>query len=148
MGNNISSSIIPPPLSLNDCLVDGELDLMWYYMYKMRLIKQSFQSTALHDIIRLKRKRCYDTLASNKHSKKKRMKRTMTKYQLWIRDSDGILRRIQPTDTMWFKLYVDTQSSALICKRCFGIASDYVIIVIWNCCLRCVEMNYLLDGWI
>ena len=86
MGNDRSLSIIPPPLSLNDYLVDGELDLMRYYMYKMRVRKQSFQSTALHDIVHLKRKRWCDTLASNEHSKKKRIKRTMKKQQLWIRD--------------------------------------------------------------
>lgn len=35
------------------------------------------------------------------------MKRRMKKQQLWIRDSDGILRGIQLTNTVWFKLYVD-----------------------------------------
>ena len=34
MGNNISTSIIPPPMSLSDTLINGKLDLMRYYMHK------------------------------------------------------------------------------------------------------------------
>ena len=120
MGNDISSSIIPPPLSLHDCLVDGELDLMRYYMYKRRVRRQSLQSTGLHEIINRKRKWCYDTLASKVHSKKqKRMKRRMKKKPLWIRDSDGKLREMQPTDTVWFKLYVEIPILGTRIRRLF-----------------------------
>ena len=60
MGNNISSSIIPPPLSLNDCIVNGDLDLLRYYMYKRRRRIQSLQRTALDEIVKVKRKFCDD----------------------------------------------------------------------------------------
>ena len=108
MGNDISSSIIPPPLSINDCVVDGELDLMRYYMYKRRLRTQLLQSTQLKKIVNHKRKRHDNALSLKAQSLfRKRKKRTMKKRQLWIRGEDGELRVMMPTDTVWFKLYVE-----------------------------------------
>ena len=40
MGNDLSSSIIPPPISLNDCVVDGELDIARYSIYKRRVRRE------------------------------------------------------------------------------------------------------------
>ena len=36
MGQNISNSISPPPLTLQHCLVDGKLDLACYVYFKCR----------------------------------------------------------------------------------------------------------------
>ena len=57
MGNDLSSSIVPPPLSVNDCIVNGELDLMRYYMYKRKLRRKISQYTGLNEIVNRKRKR-------------------------------------------------------------------------------------------
>ena len=51
MGNNVSTSIIPPPLSLNDCVVDGELDIARYFIYKRIYRRKMIQSDALNTII-------------------------------------------------------------------------------------------------
>ena len=104
MGNDISRSIIPPPLSINDCVVDGELDLMRYYMYKRRQRIQLIQSTQLKEIVNLKRKRNEVTLSSKEQSHyRERKLRRLKKRKLWIRGEDGNLRALMPTDTVWFK---------------------------------------------
>ena len=108
MGNDISRSIIPPPLSINDCVVDGELDLMRYYMYKRRQRIQLIQSTQLKEIVNLKRKRNEVTLSSKEQSHyRERKQRRLKKRKLWIRGEDGNLRALMPTDTVWFKLYIE-----------------------------------------
>ena len=56
MGNDLSTSILLAPLSLNDCHIDGELDLMRYYIYKRKVRRKSIQSSALNAIINRKRK--------------------------------------------------------------------------------------------
>ena len=42
MGQDISKSYIPPPLSLRDCYVDGEIDLVRYRLYRRRTYKNLF----------------------------------------------------------------------------------------------------------
>ena len=56
MGNDLSSSITPPPLSLNDCVVDGELDIARYYIYKRRVRRETNQNSAMNALIHRKRK--------------------------------------------------------------------------------------------
>ena len=102
MGNEVSSSIVPPPLSINDCLIDGELDLMRYYIYRRRVRTQSLQSKLFKEIIGCKRKLCEAmSPTSNTSTRKKKIKRRMKKRNLWIRASDGTLKAMQPTDTVW-----------------------------------------------
>ena len=50
MGNDLSSSITPPPLSLNDCVVNGELDIARCYVYKRRVQRDKNQIDALNAI--------------------------------------------------------------------------------------------------
>ena len=37
MENDSSSSITPPQLSINECVVDGEMDILHYYIYKIKI---------------------------------------------------------------------------------------------------------------
>ena len=41
MGDDISSSISPPPVNLNDCFINGEIDLYRYKAYKNRCRHQN-----------------------------------------------------------------------------------------------------------
>jgi len=52
MGNDISVSITPTPLSLSDVLIDGELDLAHYYTYKRKVRMREFQNYSLNHLIR------------------------------------------------------------------------------------------------
>lgn len=106
MGNDLSSSIIPPPLSVNDCIVSGELDIMRYYMYKRRLRRRLSQYTGLKEIVNHKRKRV-DASLSEQLNYRQRKHRTLKKQLFWIRDDDGNLRVMTPEDTVWFKLYIE-----------------------------------------
>ena len=83
MGNDISRSTIPPPISINDCVAGGELDLMQYYIYKRRTRRQLLQSTQLNEIVNHKRKWYEDTLSSMEQSHiRKKKKRSVKKRQL------------------------------------------------------------------
>ena len=106
MGNN-TSSMIPPPLSLNDCIVNVYLDPIMYYTYNRRGRIKLQQRTALDEIVKVKRKWYDDMSLLNKLSNgNKRSKRKVKKHSLQIRAPDGNLRAILPTAIVWFKLYV------------------------------------------
>ena len=102
MGQNLSSSITPPPLTLQDCLVDGEMNLSRFIYYR-RQLDYSTNYTS-YCSARLKRKR-NDTMETNTSVKKKRT-RTVKRHALVVRDKDGNLREILPTDTLWYLLYI------------------------------------------
>ena len=120
MGNDISQSTIPPPTSINDCVVDGELDLMQYYIYKRRNRRQLLQSTQLNEIVNHKRKWYEDTLSSieQSHNRKKK-KRSVKKRQLWIRGEDRTLRTMNSNDTVWFKLYIEPPILSIRMQKLF-----------------------------
>ena len=45
MGQNISSSYTPPPISLHDCLIDGQIDLAKYRIYSKRTYDDDYIPT-------------------------------------------------------------------------------------------------------
>ena len=51
MGNDISVSITPTPLSLSNMLIDGELDLAHYYIYKRKVQMKEFQTHRLSEML-------------------------------------------------------------------------------------------------
>ena len=83
MGNDLSSSITPPPLSLNDCVVDGELDIARYYIYKRRVRREMNQNAALNAIINRKRKAATNVTPVSKVGKRRRC-RSVGKYKLLV----------------------------------------------------------------
>ena len=52
MGFDIASYLEPPPISITDCLVNGEIDIHRYRMYKRRKLRKELQSNILNSIIR------------------------------------------------------------------------------------------------
>ena len=105
MGNNLSFSMIPPPLSLNDCVVDGELDIARYYIYKRRVRRETNQNAALNAIINRKRKAATNVTPVSKVGKRRRC-RSVGKYKLLVRNQDGTLREFLYSDTLWYLMYV------------------------------------------
>ena len=91
MSNDLSSSISPPPLSLNDCVVDGELDIARYFIYKRRVRRETNQKAALNAIIYGERKAATDVTPVSKAGKRKRI-RSVGKYKLFVRNPDGTVR--------------------------------------------------------
>ena len=37
MGQDVSKSITPPPLSLQDCLINGQIDIIRYIYYRSKI---------------------------------------------------------------------------------------------------------------
>ena len=73
MGNDLSSSIAPLPLSLIDCFVDGELDIARYYICKRRVRREMNQNAALNPIVHQKRKDFTNTIPVSKVHKRRRL---------------------------------------------------------------------------
>ena len=108
MGNDISSSITPPPLSLQDCTIDGELDLLRYSIYRKRIKKKVLQNSLLQQFVKRKKEDDPFSIASTPKKRKYNPKeRTIKKRKLMIRNADGTLRPFEPTDTIWYKLYIE-----------------------------------------
>ena len=108
MGNDISSSITPPPLSLQDCTIDGELDLLRYSIYRKRIKKKVLKNSLLQQFVKRKKEDDPFSIASTPKKRKYNPKeRTIKKRKLMIRNADGTLRPFEPTDTIWYKLYIE-----------------------------------------
>ena len=105
MGNDLSSSITPPPLSLNDYVVDGELDIARCSIYKKRVRRETNQNAVLNATIYGKRKAVTDVTPVSKAGKRKRI-RSVGKYKLFVRNPDGTLREFIYTNTLWYLMYV------------------------------------------
>ena len=101
MGQDISTAVNPPPLTLTHCFVDGKMNIGRYYIYKRR--------QALHDecvgMRHNKRRRISeDTLLPER--KRVKNNRYVKRYKVLVREDDGCLREIRPEDNLWYLLYV------------------------------------------
>ena len=101
MGQDISTTVNPPPLTLTHCFVDGNIDIGRYCIYKRR--------QALHDkctFVRRKKRRyrSENNLLPDKMVAKNH--RSVKRYKVLVRDDEGSLREIRPEDTLWYLLYV------------------------------------------
>ena len=105
MGQDISKHLTPPPLTLQDCLVDGRVDIIRYIYYKRRMddLDESFD-LLLNQSGMKKRKLC-DFAESNAIIKSKKS-RTCRKNKLLIRHENGELMELKPCHTIWYRLYV------------------------------------------
>ena len=94
MGSDLSKSITPPPISFQDCLINGNVDIARYLYYCRK--KDDFW---------LNKKRKYkEVFKVKKHCTKKSVKR----HKILVRNEDGTLREIRPKDTLWYLLYINT----------------------------------------
>ena len=111
MGQDVSKTITPSPLTFLDCLVNDQIDLSRYLFYRRR--QDFIMQTAHHKMmLSKKRKRQYLNVVSKKRQKRHR---SVKKHKLLVRDKDGSLRELLPTDTLWYPLYI---SNPPIVKGC------------------------------
>ena len=103
MGQDISKSITPPPLTLTDCLVNGQIDTVRYTYYRQR--KDDIQNSNYIISNITSKKRIFDALPT---SKKLNTKMSVKRHKLLIRDDDGQLSELTRKDSHWYKLYVQT----------------------------------------
>ena len=91
MGQDISTTINPPPLTSTHCIVDGKNHLVWYYVYKRQHAEQN-KALAICHMIDQKRKHLNGIPLSNKKSKNH--SRPVKYFKSLVRDDDGSLREI------------------------------------------------------
>ena len=103
MGQGISSAVTPPPLTLRNCLINGRFDVAKYRWYRR---SRDLYKELEEDCTR-SRKRKHSQVFEDINKKKKQTRiRSIKRHKLMVRDSDGSLREIRPTDTLWYLLYI------------------------------------------
>ena len=104
MGNDMSQSITPPPLSFLDCLIDGEIDIIRYMYYQRKRGDIILSKDAICGGL-IKKRKSRNNFQSNQH-KTKQNKRSVKRHKLLVCDNNGTLRDLKSTDTLWYLLYV------------------------------------------
>ena len=115
MGQDISILFSPPPLSLQQCFIDGEFSLPHYLVYRRRrdAANQRFQN--MNSIMNLCRKRKIDDLLTETSSfSKKDHSRSVKKHKLMVCSESGDLKEIKPEDTLWYLLYVQSPLQMIV----------------------------------
>ena len=103
MGQDLSTALTPPPLTLQDCIVNRRFDITRYLYFRRTLDHYEDVEDIISNNASRKRR------SSSKMEiprKKARMPRSIKRHKLFVRDNDGSLREILPTDTLWYLLYV------------------------------------------
>ena len=103
MGQEISTAINPPPLTLQHCLIDGFLDV-GRYTYHRRRCDDVNEIIENHRRSLLKKRKRRMIKPSSR--KKRKAIHSCKSHGIYVRDHDGSLREIRPTDTLWYLLYV------------------------------------------
>ena len=103
MGQDISTSLNPPPLSLQDCLVGGKFNVTRYMYYRRKM--DIFNDDVLFQPFPSPKKRKFQD-----HCKihKSVALRSVKRHKLLVRNDDGTLRELTPQDTLWYLKYVQT----------------------------------------
>ena len=94
MGQDISTLLTLPPLSLQDCLVNDQIDIACYIYYQCKIDIISYNDHIFNHI--LKRKHNIKPEQS-----KPRKKISLKRYKLLARNADGRIRELTPKDTLW-----------------------------------------------
>ena len=102
MGHSISKAYIPPPLSLRDCLIDGQIDLARYRLYSKRTYGDDFIDTDA--MINERKRKAYDKPTGPK--KRKRQKRSIKRHPILWSTDDGNVRNVTFKDSTWYCLYI------------------------------------------
>ena len=93
MGINFSTDITPPPLSLNDCLVDGRINPSRYYYYRRKLDEKMRLRKIEDNRRRKKRSSSCKALVKKKAARKHR---TVKRHKVMVKDSSGIIYEVKP----------------------------------------------------
>lgn len=107
MGSHNSKPFYPPPTSFSQCFVDGELCIYRYYLYRRRQDEiDNMVKFNLEVITQIKKRKLADLQISDNSKSSYKKTRTVKKHNLYVRNNDGSLRLLTPTDTLWYMLYV------------------------------------------
>ena len=108
MGNNVSVAPIIP-LSFGDCFIDGKFDIYKYQIYILIKKKREREDISFY---------YYHTI-SNKDLKPPPTKRirTVKKHELIIAHPNSSTAYMEPTNYLWYNLYVQSQPSSKKAKK-------------------------------
>ena len=104
MGQDISKSITPPPLSLTDCMVNGKIDIP-LYKYNCRRLDDTDDNNIF---MNLNHNLNQNKIGSSKSKHKREQRhRAAKRNKSLVRNDDGSLRELRPKDILWYVLYVN-----------------------------------------
>ena len=95
MGQEISKSFVPPPITFQQCFVNDEFSLPRYILYRRNRDLEDDQFKRMMDIFSARRKRKYADLNSNNLSSNSSVAsstssvRSVKKHKLLVRADDG-----------------------------------------------------------
>ena len=131
MGQETSKAHTPPPLSLRDCLVDGQIDLARYRMHCRRQHDEEYED--IHQSI-LKRKKRNEANEAKSYPKMKRTKRSIKKHHdIKVRGSNGEIRHATFKDSTWHTLCINSPTKSNRRKKYSVEDLDYLMkhVLIW-----------------
>ena len=99
MGQEISQSYTPPPLSFRDCLVDGQIDLTRYRLYARRQYEDDYDVVLPSNS---KKRKKIETVSRSK------VIRSVKKHIIQFPNEDGTMRTVTFKDSTWYNLYINT----------------------------------------
>ena len=102
MAQDISKPTLPPPLSLRDCIINGEISVRRLMAYRRKLDMEMHHKM----LIRRRRNRKLKRDRMDMVEKKRIHRRPVKKHKLIVRYSNGLLHELKPTNTLWFIMYV------------------------------------------
>ena len=118
MSINLSRDITPPSLALQNCLVDGLINLPRYYYY------QRSQNNYLQHL--KSDETCRRTKMKRQSSEvpfvmKRQTVRSVKKHLVQVRDKDVNLIYLTPEDILWYLLYVANPPQSEILLKLFRL---------------------------
>ena len=111
MGQEISQAYSPPPLTLRDCLVDGQIDLTRYRLYARRVYENEYENSIISNSNKRKK---YET-----ESKARKVIRTVKRHHIQVPNKDGTLRNLTFKDSTWYNLYINSPQDSNRKKKIF-----------------------------
>ena len=111
MGQEISQAYSPPPLTLRDCLVDGQIDLTRYRLYARRVYENEYENSIISNSNKRKQ---YET-----ESKARKVIRTVKRHHIQVPNKDGTLRNLTFKDSTWYNLYINSPQDSNRKKKIF-----------------------------
>ena len=99
MGQEISQAYTPPPLTLRDCLVDGQIDLTRYRLYARRVYENEYENL---NVSNKKKRKEVET------ERKEKKIRSVKRHHIQVTNKDGTTRNLTFKESTWYNLYINS----------------------------------------